>query len=436
MPSDPALDPAHVDSACTALIDDLDASPTPYHACATAAALLTAAGYLLVDEAAPFPTAPGRYVLIRGGSLVAWDSRGGTGSFRIVGAHTDSPNLRIKPRPDLARAGWQLLGVEVYGGPLLNSWLDRDLGLAGRVSLRSASGVRTELVTIDEPLLRVSQLAIHLDREVNESGLRLNPQLHLAPLWGVGDEPGDLRGYLADRLDVRREDLLSHDLMTVELTGARRIGRDADLLASGRLDNLATAFAAVHALLDGDGEASGTDGAGGHTRLIVLFDHEEVGSESASGARSPLLMTVLERILGGDRELLWQALARTVIASGDMAHAIHPNYPERHEPQHPITINGGPVLKVNNKLRYATDAPGAAHFVLACEQAGVPVQEFVVRSDLPCGSTVGPMTAALTGATTVDFGQAMLSMHSSREVTGALDVPRYRACLRAFLNPA
>ena len=429
MPDDPGLDPVLVDTASAALIEALDASPTPYHACATAASLLTAAGYAEVDEAAPFPTAPGRYVLVRGGSLVAWDSRGGTGSFRIVGAHTDSPNLRIKPRPDVARAGWQLLGVEPYGGPLLNSWLDRDLGLAGRVCLRDGRGVRTELVNITEPILRVPQLAIHLDRQVNESGLRLDPQQHLSPVWGVGDRPADLRGYLADRLGAHAGDLLSYDLMTVELTGARRIGRDADLLASGRLDNLGTAFAAVHALTGGD--ADGSD----ETRLIVLFDHEEVGSESASGARSPLLMTVLERILGGDRERLWRALARTVIASGDMAHATHPNYAELHEPQHRIAINGGPVLKINNKLRYATDAPGAAHFLLAGAQAGVPVQQFVVRSDMPCGSTVGPMTAALTGAVTVDFGQAMLSMHSARELTGALDVPRYVACLRAFLAP-
>jgi aspartyl aminopeptidase len=419
----------------TELCRFLDASPTPFHACRQAAALLANGGYTEITETEKFPTVPGRYFLIRGGSLIAWNSAGGRRRFRIVGAHTDSPNLRIKPRPDVTRAGWQLLGVEAYGGPLVNSWLDRDLGLAGRVSLRDSAGVRSELVHLTDPILRISQLAIHLHREVNEEGLRLNHQQHLAPHWGVGSGPGDLRGYLAEQIGATADDVLGWDLMTVELTPARRIGRDGDLVASGRLDNLATAFAAVRALLDSDVDGAA---AGDHTRLIVLFDHEEVGSTSAAGAGSTLLPTVLERIVlaaGGDREDYLRALSASIVASGDMAHAIHPNYPERHEAEHPIAINGGPVLKINNKGRYATDSVGAAAFVLACEQAGVPTQRFVVRSDMPCGSTVGPMTAAITGATTVDFGAPMLSMHSAREVAGALDQPMYAAALAAFLAP-
>lgn len=446
---DSVISQAATDETVAALCRYLDASPSPFHACREAGKLLAAAGYTEIVDTERFPAEPGRYYLIRGGSLVAWNSGSttpgkGVTNFRIVGAHTDSPNLRVKPQPDLTRAGWQLLGVETYGGPLVNSWLDRDLGLAGRVALRDGSGVRTELLHVTDPILRVSQLAIHLDREVNADGLRLNHQSHLAPHWGIGTEPGDFRGYLGEQLGAGPADILGWDLMTVDLTPARRIGRSGELVASGRLDNLATSFAAVRALLASDQPAASAEnpaaaGGSGTVRVIALFDHEEVGSVSERGAASTLLPTVLERIVlaaGGDREEFLRALAGSIVASGDMAHAIHPNYPERHEPQHPIAMNGGPVLKINNKLRYATDAVGAAAFALACAQAGVPVQQFVVRSDMPCGSTVGPVTASLTGASTVDFGAPMLSMHSSREVAGSYDQPMYAAALAAFLAPA
>jgi aspartyl aminopeptidase len=434
------------DSEAAGLCAFVDASPSPFHACAEAGRQLAAAGFSLVAETDAFPTEPGRHYLIRGGSLMAWSTevaRGPATPFRVVGAHTDSPNLRIKPRPDLARAGWQLLGIEVYGGPLLSSWLDRDLGLSGRVAFRGAGGVQTRLVTIDEPVLRVAQLAVHLDRGANDA-LALNPQQHLTPLWGVSTEPGDFRGYLADAVGVDAADILSWDVMTHDLAPSRRIGRDLDLIAAPRLDNLATSYSGVRALVDaasrlgGSGSASGTGTAGPSTPVLVLFDHEEVGSQSERGAMSTLLPSVLERIVisaGGGREDFHRALAGTVVASGDMAHATHPNYPEKHEPQHQITINGGPVLKTNAKLRYATDSVGAAAFITSCDQAGVPLQHFVSRNDLPCGSTVGPMTAALTGATTVDFGAPMLSMHSARELCGAKDPAMYAGALAAFLSP-
>jgi len=439
------------DSEAAGLCAFVDASPSPFHACAEVGRRLDAAGFSLLAETDPFPTERGRHYLIRGGSLIAWSSERASGPatpFRVVGAHTDSPNLRIKPQPDLARAGWQLLGVEVYGAPLLNSWLDRDLGLSGRVAVRGASGVETRLVTINDPVLRVAQLAVHLDRGANEA-LTLNPQQHLTPLWGVGAEPGDFREYLGAAVGVDAADVLSWDVMTHDLQPSRRIGRDRDLIAAPRLDNLATSYAGVRALVavvDGvDGVAAvGRAPAMGMSAspsipVLVLFDHEEVGSQSERGAMSTLLPSVLERIVtsaGGGREDFHRALAGTVIASGDMAHATHPNYPEKHEPQHQIAINGGPVLKTNVKLRYATDSVGAAVFITACDQAGVPVQHFVSRGDLPCGSTVGPMTAALTGATTVDFGAPMLSMHSARELCGAKDPAMYAGALAAFLAPA
>ena len=440
------------DTEASGLCAFVDASPSPFHACAEAGRLLAEAGFTLLTETDAFPAEGGRYYLIRGGALIAWSSEaaGGPASpatpFRVVGAHTDSPNLRIKPQPDLARAGFQLLGVELYGGPLFNSWLDRDLGLSGRVAVRGERGVQTRLVTINEPVLRVAQLAVHLDRGANE-GLALNPQQHLTPLWGISTEPGDFRGYLASAVGVDAGDVLSWDVMTHDLQPSRRIGRDLDLIAAPRLDNLATSYAGVRALIDAAGstassgpQETGRPGArpSSFIPVLVLFDHEEVGSQSERGAMSTLLPSVLERIVtstGGGREDFHRALAGTIVASGDMAHATHPNYPEKHEPQHQIAINGGPVLKTNVKLRYATDSVGAATFITACEQAGVPVQHFVSRNDLPCGSTVGPMTAALLGATTVDVGAPMLSMHSARELCGAKDPAMYAGALAAFLNP-
>ena len=442
------------DTEAAGLCAYVDASPSPFHACAEAGRRLEAAGFSLVAETDAFPRERGRHYLIRGGSLIAWSNEGAGGPatpFRVIGAHTDSPNLRIKPQPDLTRAGWQLLGVEPYGGPLFNSWLDRDLGLSGRVAVRGTGGVETRLVTVNKPVLRVAQLAVHLDRGANE-GLALNPQQHLTPLWGVSTEPGDFRGYLGAAVGVEAADVLSWDVMTHDLQPSRRIGRDRDLIAAPRLDNLATSYAGLRALVEAVGPPamSGSPAASALASpprsasaspsipVLVLFDHEEVGSQSERGALSTLLPSVLERIVisaRGSREDFHRALAGTVIASGDMAHATHPNYPEKHEPQHQVAINGGPVLKTNVKLRYATDSVGAAAFISACDQAGVPVQHFVSRSDMPCGSTVGPMTAALTGATTVDFGAPMLSMHSARELCGARDPAMYAGALAAFLAP-
>lgn len=429
----------------------LDASPSPFHAVAEGAALLEAAGFSHLDETDSWSSSVGRHYIARGGSLVAWaldDATQLDDGFRLVGAHTDSPNLRLKPRPDTGRAGYRQLGVEVYGGVLLNSWLDRDLGLSGRVALRTGEAASTvRLVRIDRALLRIPQLAIHLDRGVNENGLVLNPQQHLSPLWGLGPvDEGGLRAVLADELGVAPVEVLSWDLMLHDLTPAAVLGRRGEFLSSARLDNLLSSFAALDALVQMT--LPRPAGSAGDTRrgvsigvpVVCLFDHEEIGSETSTGAAGALLTTICERIAaaaggggGPSSDGYHRTLARSRCVSADGAHATHPNYAERHEPGHLIAMNQGPVIKLNSNMRYATDATSSAWFKLICEQAGVPVQEFVVRSDMGCGSTIGPLTSARLGIPTVDVGVAQLSMHSVRELCGSRDPGYFTRALVEFL---
>lgn len=407
----------------------IDASPSPFHVCATVAARLTAAGFTELAETDSWPGSPGNYFTVRAGSLVAWKATDAASPFRIVGGHTDSPNLRVKQYPDRFVSGWQVVALQPYGGAWLNSWLDRDLGISGRLSVRRGNTVEDVLVRIDDPILRVPQLAIHLSED--RKGVTLDPQRHVNAVWGVGTGTRDFVGYVAAHAGVDGADVLAADLMTHDLAPSRLIGVDSDLISAPRLDNQGTCYAGLEAFLAADAER--------HVPVLALFDHEEVGSTSDHGAQSDLLPTVLERIVlaaGGTREDLLRRLSGSMVASGDMAHATHPNYPERHEPGHLIQVNAGPVLKVQPNLRYATDGRTAAAFALACAQAGVPMQRYEHRADLPCGSTIGPMTAARTGIPTVDVGAAQLAMHSAREVMGALDVPAYAAALQAFLAPA
>jgi aspartyl aminopeptidase len=414
-------------ASAAGLCEFIDASPSPFHACATVAARLGAAGFTEVGEADRWPDKPGRYFTVRAGSLVAWNSDGPHAPFRIVGAHTDSPNLRVKQHPDRAVAGWRVVALEPYGGAWLNSWLDRDLGISGRLSVRDGAGLAHRLVRIDDPILRVPQLAIHLAED--RKSLTLDPQRHLNAVWGVGDQRGRFVDYVAERAGLAPADVLAADLMTHDLTPSRVIGADASLVSAPRLDNQASCYAGLEALLAAEPR--------GFVPVLVLFDHEEVGSTSDHGAQSNLLSTVLERVVlaaGGDREDFLRRLPASLLASADMAHATHPNYPERHEPGHLIDVNGGPVLKVHPNLRYATDSRTAAAFELACRQAGVTLQRYEHRADLPCGSTIGPLASARTGIPTVDVGAPQLAMHSAREVMGAHDVAAYAAALQAFLS--
>ena len=410
-----------------ALCAFIDRSPTPFHVCVTVAADLEAAGYSRLDERAAWATAKGRYYVVRGGSLVAWStesSTSATDAFRVVGGHTDSPNLRLKQHHDLSPEGLGVVALEPYGGPILQTWLDRDLGVAGRLALRDGSEV---LVRVDEAVLRVPQLAIHLS---DRKPVDLDPQRHLNGLWSTS--AGSFLDLVAERAGIAAADVLGFELMTFDTQASALTGVHGELVSAPRLDNQVTCFAGTRALI----AATPTPGV---RPVLALFDHEEVGSMSERGAQSDLLATVLERIVitaGGSRDDYHRAIAASVCASGDMAHATHPNHAERHEPLHHIAIGGGPVLKLHPNLRYATDAPGTAQFARACEQAGVPLQRYEHRADLPCGSTIGPLSAARTGMLTVDVGAPQLAMHSARELMGATDVDPYAQALRAFLSPA
>ncbi|MDK1473181.1 M18 family aminopeptidase [Streptomyces sp. 549] len=425
------FDRGHTDD----LMAFLAASPTPYHAVANTAARLEKAGFRQVSETDAWDAEPGGRIVLRGGALIAWHVPRGAGPatpFRIVGAHTDSPNLRVKPSPDAGAHGWRQVAVEVYGGTLLNTWLDRDLGLAGRLTLRDGS---TRLVNVDRPLLRVPQLAVHLDRQVND-GLKLDRQRHMTPIWGLGDpHEGDLIAFLAQEAGLAAADVAGWDLMVHSVEPPAYLGRDRELVAGPRMDNLLSVHAGAVALA-----AAATAEAAGqplpYIPVLAAFDHEENGSQSDTGADGPLLGNVLERsvfVRGGDLQDRARAWAGTVCLSSDTGHAVHPNYAERHDPTHHPMPNGGPILKVNVNQRYATDGAGRALFTTACEKAGVPWQSFVSNNGMPCGTTIGPITAARHGITTVDIGVAILSMHSARELAGAADPAMLTAALTAFL---
>lgn len=425
------FDRGHTDD----LMNFLASAPSPYHAVAVAAERLEKAGFRQVKETAAWDgTTGGRYV-IRGGALIAWfvpaDAVAHT-PFRIVGAHTDSPNLRVKPLPDAGSHGWRQIAVEIYGGPLLNSWLDRDLGISGRLSLRDGSH---RLVNIDRPLLRVPQLAIHLDRSVHTDGLKLDKQRHMQPIWGLGQvHEGDLIRFLEEESGLADGEVTGWDLMAHAIEPPAYLGRDRELLAGPRMDNLISVHAGVAALA----AAAATPGLP-YIPVLAAFDHEENGSQADTGADGPLLGSVLERSVfarGGAYEDKARAFAATVCLSSDVGHAVHPNYAERHDPTHHPLPNGGPILKVNVNQRYATDGSGRAVFAAACEKAGVPWQTFVSNNAMPCGTTIGPITAARHGIQTVDIGVACLSMHSARELCGSQDPYLLASALTAFLEGA
>lgn len=418
-----------------ALGDDLrafvDASPSPGHAVAELARRLSAAGFTELAEGDRWAlAAAGQHFVVRHGSLIAFrlgsGPLGDTG-MRLVGAHTDSPTFKVRPHADVRQAGYRLVGVEPYGGGLWHTWLDRELTVAGRVALR---GGTTALVRLPGAPLRLPSLAIHLDRSVRD-GLTLDPQRHLVPVWDgdLGEEPGLLEA-VASAAGVAPDDVVGHDLVLADTQPAARAGADGTWIAAPRLDNLTSCHAGLLALLAAE--------AGERTQLLVCNDHEEIGSGSMSGARGSFLEDVVRRLAtatdAGDPEAVHRAVARSVLVSADMAHGVHPTRAERHEPAHQPRLGGGPVIKLNANQAYATDATTGGWFRERCTEAGVPVQSFVMRADLPCGSTIGPLTATRLGIATVDVGMPQLAMHSCREVASALDVPLMVGSLTACLQ--
>lgn len=424
------------------LLGFIDCSPTPYHAVSEVARRLEADGFGRLEETAIWSHGPGQraYVVRGDGSLIAFEA-GATSpaqaGFRMVGAHTDSPNLRLKPRADRVATGYRQLAVEPYGGVLLHTWLDRDLSLAGRATVRDGDATRTHLIDFGRPMVRIPNLAIHLFREIREEGLKLNPQTHLVPIVGLEDAP-EIRELIAAEwrltgiADVDPTDILAFDLMTADTQPSALVGASQEFISAPRLDNLSSTHAAVTAF-----QRAIAVGSEASTRVLVIYDHEEVGSRTAQGAAGTFLGDTLSRIVSGwsgevEPQGLERALAASTLISVDMAHAVHPNYADRHESNHRPVMGSGPVLKINSNKAYATDSVTQGLFESLCSSVGVESQHFVTRSDLGCGSTIGPITAARIGIPTVDVGNPMLAMHSCREMAATADVEPMVKVLQHF----
>lgn len=397
-------------------IDFLADSPSAFHAAATVAARLESAGFtrsISLDDAAH---APGGHYIARDGAVVAWWVPENTRPrFRVVGSHTDSPGLMAKPDPDVVREGFRQAAVEVYGGPILASWFDRDLTFAGRVVTTD----RSEHLVNTGPVARVPNLAIHLYRgDMPE----IDRQVHTQPILGV-DRP--LLELAAESAGLSAEDIVAHELITADAQRGEVIG---DLLAAGRLDNLTSVWASLEALLTAKDEAQ-------DILVLAAFNHEEVGSASTAGAGGPLLERVLTKVAAGFGDPAG-IIANSIQVSADAAHAVHPNYPGKHDPTHHPLVNKGPVLKINANQRYASNAATETEWILACRAAGVPHQTFVGNNAVPCGSTIGPISSTRLGLPTVDVGVPLLSMHSARELCGVDDMEYFVRALTAFYAAA
>ncbi len=410
----------------SSLLSQLDSSPTPHHVVSWWSEMLRTNGF--TDQTRSLELDAQQGFFCRAGSIVAWSQPRNctTLGFRIVGAHTDSPGLHLKPLADKRFHNNNLLGVEIYGGPLLNSWLDRDLGIAGHVVLKDGS---THLFQSEIAVARISQLAIHLDRDVNEKGLVLDRHQHLNAMWSISDKQADYSQWIAEQIKIKENEIVTSSSQLFDIQKASLIGRENEMLASARIDNQVSCWAAMTALLS----ASVIE----KPSIVALFDHEEVGSSSATGAAGPLLEHVLEQLVisqGGSRNEFIHTLRSSHCVSADNAHAVHHNYPERHDANHAPLINQGVVVKSNVGQRYATSAETLQPFSAACEKANVPIQHFASRNNIACGSTIGPITSTRLGIDTIDVGVPQLSMHSAREVCGTKDPIFLRDALTAYFS--
>lgn len=403
------------------LLEFIQRSPTPYHAVAQSVAALNAAGFIALDEKQPWVLEPGQsyYFTRRDASLLAF--RYGTtpvetSGFRLLGAHTDSPCLKVRPRPEVCSQGYWQLGADIYGGALLSPWFDRDLSIAGRVSVKSEQGhLAHYLIDFNRPIAVIPSLAIHLNRTVNDQR-SINPQEEMRPILLQGGPSFNFKTTLAEQVQQQHglpcpPEVLAYDLCFYDTQAPAQLGLQGDFISAARLDNLLSCYISLQALL----HTNNTYSCG-----LLFTDHEEVGSQSDIGAGSNLLNSFLTRWLG-ESPLRYQALAQSLFISLDNAHGIHPNYPRKHEDNHGPLLNAGPVLKVDANQSYATSSETAAFIGLMAQQAEVPLQVFVTRADQRCGSTIGPMTAAQTGLRSVDIGLPTFAMHSIRELAGSQD---------------
>lgn len=420
------------------LIDDLmlllDQAPTAWHAVDYVGRSLHAEGFTELEEAQEWELEKGKgYFLKRNGSSICAfiTPQESFKKAHLIASHTDSPGFKLKPNPEFRRDNMTMLATEIYGAPLLTSWFNRDLGLAGRVFLAGSNNeIKQALVNIDSHPLIIPQLAIHLDREANERGPYFNKQEHFSTLAALDADPQQsyLLKILEDNIKDSFEYILSHDLFLYPLEKAKLIG--PEMLSGYRLDSLASVHAGLTALKTSHPQKN-------ILNLAVFWNNEEIGSKTAQGADSPFLLQILERIaiaLKLSREQFLALLPQSLCLSVDLAHALHPNYMEKHDPRHAPLMNKGPVIKYNANQRYASDAQSSASIVHLCEKHVIPYQFFSCRNDIPCGSTIGPLQASQTGITTVDIGSPQLSMHSARELIATQDHLEMCRLLAAFLQ--
>ena len=409
------------------LVDFLYDSPSACHGVKATQKILDKNGFVEIKETDKWDLqAKGKYYVIKNDSaLIAFEV--GTGNieetgFRLIGAHTDVPGFRIKPNPQMISEGkYVKLNTEVYGGPILYTWYDRPLSIAGKVSIKGVSPLKpeTRLININKPLLIIPSLAIHMNREVNE-GYKINKQVDTLPLLGLINDELEKEDYLmnilAEELQVNKEDILNFELGLYEYEKGSLIGMNEELISSGRFDDLWMVFAGVKALVNSKENVA--------TKVMICIDNEEIGSLTAEGANSTLLSNILERIalgLGKDREGYYRTLANSIMISADLAHAVHPNLGVKHDPTNRPVLEGGPVLKIAASGSYSTDSFNGAVFAGICESVGVPFQKFVNRSDLRGGTTIGPITSANLTIPVIDMGAPVLGMHSIRELASVKD---------------
>ena len=423
------------DSSVNGLMNFLDASVCNFFAVDTLSQILVEEGFVYLDPKKRWElVSGGKYFITKNDSaLFAFIVGEGTASdgYKIISAHSDSPGFRIKPNCEIVCDGNIVkLNTEVYGGPILYTWSDRPLSIAGRVIVRGTNPLAPEtlLVKWDEPLLTIPHLAIHFNRSVNE-GNPLSKQKDMLPVLGKVEEKSQAKGLVlnmvAGKLGIRPDDILDYDLSLYDTTKASLVGLNEEFITSGRLDDLSMAHAAVNALLESEEGMK-------MTKVMAIFDNEETGSGTKQGAASPVLMNLLKRInsqLGGDEEDYLRAIDNSFMISADNAHGVHPNYVEKQDPTNHPVLGGGPVIKINANCKYMTDADSAAVFKTVCEKADVPCQYFVNHSDVAGGSTLGNILTSQIDLRGVDMGAALWAMHSVRETASVAD---HLATIKAF----